>query len=210
VLNLERLRVLRAVADAGSLAAAGRELHLSESAVSQQLARLRVEIGHDLFVRSGRRLVLTAKGERLADYARRLIDDATAALDDICRSDDHVTGQVRIAAFATAARALVPRALVSLRELAPQLVVSLDESEPDEAIPRLLRGEFDVVISNEWSDRVHLDRRLSRTALKDDPVVVALPASHRLARRRRVALSELAKERWIAWPIGTLCRTWLP
>jgi len=64
--------------------------HTAGRPTHRRVARLRVEIGHDLFVRSGRRLVLTAKGERLAEYARRLIDDATAALDAICRSDDHI------------------------------------------------------------------------------------------------------------------------
>jgi DNA-binding transcriptional LysR family regulator len=110
-----------------------------------------------------------------------------------------------VAAFQTAARTLVVPAFASLARVHPRLECELSDQEAETALPRLLAGELDVVVAEEYE---HAPRarhsRLARHELGRDELLVALPAGHRLARRRgRVAVAELAAEAWATPWTGT-------
>lgn len=209
MLNLARLQTLCALADHGSIAATARALHLSESAVSQQLARLRVETGHELLARVGRGLSFTPAGLRLVDEACRLLADAKEVEDRLGADAVAAAGTVIVAAFATAVRTLVVEAMDVLRDSAPDLEVRVFEAEPHDAITSLRRGQVDIVITNHWDATSEPDERIETVVLLEDPLVVAVPSGHRLAGRAGVGIPQIAAERLVAWPHGTLCRRWL-
>src|ERR1017187_5932869 len=210
MLNFERLRVLHAVSTTGSVAGAARVLHVTTSAISQQMARLERETGQRLAERQGRGIRLTEAGLLLARNAGYLLAQVEQVEADLAGHSGAVTGTLNIAAFATAARGLLPGVLQDLRSRYPDLSVSLSEQEPHEAIPALSRGHLDVaVVQDGAGDTPAVPGGLSRLDLIEDPFDAALPADHPLAGRETITLSELAAEDWISWSTGQICHEWL-
>lgn len=210
MLNLERLRVLHEISASGSVVGAARTLHVTTSAVSQQMARLEREVGQQLVERQGRGIRLTEAGTLLARSAADLLTRIERAEADLSEHAGAVAGTIAIAAFATAARGLLPDALRDLRSEHPDLSVSMSEQEPHESIPALRRGRLDVAVVQDWVDDVlTVPEGLSRRMLLDDPFDVALPIDHPLADRARVAVKELADDDWISWSAGQICHDWL-
>jgi DNA-binding transcriptional LysR family regulator len=210
MLNVDRLRALHAVAAHGSILAAAETLHVTTSAVSQQLAKLERETGQRLLEKQGRGVRLTDSGRLLVSHTQKvlgLLEQAEAELD---AARDTVAGQLTIAAFATSMRGLAPAALAVLRGAHPQLTPVLRELEPSEALPLLVRRDLDLAVAQDWENApLALPEGLSKAALMDDVADIALPSGHRLARSRTVRLDDLADEPWITWLEGSICHDWL-
>ncbi|MFD9889331.1 LysR substrate-binding domain-containing protein [Amycolatopsis sp. NPDC059027] len=210
MLNLERLRVLHAVARTGSVRGAAEALHVTTSAVSQQLSRLEREIGQRLLERQGRGVRLTDAATLLADHAERLLTQVELIEADLAEHRGAVTGAVTIAAFATAARGLLPDALRALRKRYPDLDVRLSEHEPHESLPALARGDLDIAIVQDWPDApLPVPDGLSRRPLAEDTFDVALSTQDTLADRDVLKPAELRDQRWIGWAAGQICHDWL-
>ncbi|MFG2846847.1 LysR family transcriptional regulator [Kitasatospora sp. NPDC048296] len=206
MLNLERLRVLHAVAMTGSVVGAARLLHVTTSAVSQQLTRLEQETGAHLTERQGRGIRLTEAGTLLADQAEELLAQAERVMAAMAQHRGVVSGHLTVAAFPTAARGLLPPALRALRSRYPDLTVSAREQEPYEAIPAVRRGLLDLAVVEDWiDDPLALPQGLDHRALLDDTYDIALPSDHRLADRPTLRLDDLGDEDWITSSVGQLC-----
>jgi DNA-binding transcriptional LysR family regulator len=209
-LNLERLRVLHAVMSAGSVVGAAGALHVTTSAVSQQLARLEREVGQRLLERRGRGVQLTEAGALLAERAGELLTRVEQVEADLAGHRGAVDGALTVAGFATAVRGLLPGTVRDLRGRHPALAVSLSEREPHEAVPALRRGHLDLVVAQDWTDDVlAVPPELARRHLLDDPFDLAVDPEHPLADRDRVAPAELAELDWISWSSGQICHDWL-
>jgi DNA-binding transcriptional LysR family regulator len=210
MLNVERLRALHAVAAEGSILAAADTLHVTTSAVSQQLAKLEREVGHTLLEKHGRGVRLTDAGRLLVKHIERVLCTLEQAEADLDAVRDSVTGDLTVGSFATGARGLAPRALARLRDAYPQLQVRLRELEPDQSIPMLVRRDLDLVVAQDWFNApLPLPDGLSRAPLMDDVADIALPSNHPLAATGTVKLSELGSEPWISWTEGSICHDWL-
>lgn len=210
MLDLDRLLTLRAVGKYGSINAAAAALHITASAVSQQLAKLEREVGEPLLERNGRGVRLTDAATLLISYADRamsVIEQAEAELD---ARRDVVAGPIVIAAFATAARGLAPGAISELCAQHPDVQVDFREQEPSEAIPLLVRRDLDLVIAVDWFNApIALPEGLMKASLLDDMADIALPESHRYAHRAVVDLDAIANEPWILYNAGSICHDWL-
>lgn len=210
MLNLERLRALQAVSAHGSVAAAADALHVTASAISQQLAKLEREVGETLIERDGRGVRLTRTASVLVTHAMRAmsaLDDAESAID---ARRVAVAGPITVTAFATAARGLAPRAIAELRRRHPDLRAIFKEQRDDDVFPLLDRRDVDVAIEAEWFNRpLVLPEGLSKAFLLDDVADIAMPARHALAQRRSVRLEDLRDAAWICWHEGTMCHDWL-
>lgn len=208
--DLVRLRVLYTVAGHGTLAAAAQALHLTPSAISQQMSKLEREAGCRLVERQGRRLRLTEEGLALATHARRILAAVEEAEADLDERRGQVLGTLSVGAFPTAARGLLPAALRACRERFPRLHVRLQEVEPYQASARVAAGDLDLAVAQDWTNvPVALPDRLRAKDIGLDPADVALPADHPLAGSPRVALAALGDEPWIASTDGTICHDWL-
>jgi DNA-binding transcriptional LysR family regulator len=210
MLNIERMRILHAVATYGSVSAAADVLHVTTSAVSQQMSKLERETGQRLLAKNGRGVRLTDAGRLLADHAGRILSLMEVAHADLEAHRGLPVGEIRLAAFPTAARGLLPDALADLRREHPRLRPRLRELEPDEAVVRLARGDVDLAVVLDWHNRpLPLPDGLAKAPLLDDPADVAMPAGHPLADRADVALEDFADDEWISWPEGEFCHDWL-
>src|SRR3981189_1524266 len=114
MLDASRLRVIDAVARHGSVTAAARELSYSQPSVSHHLARLEAETGAELLQRVGRGIRLTQAGQMLADRAAEILGRIEAADAELAAHVGLTAGRVRLAGFASAISALVPRAAAAL------------------------------------------------------------------------------------------------
>ena len=210
MLNLERLRTLAAVARHGSVSAAADGLHITTSAVSQQLAKLERETGQQLLAKNGRGVRLTDAGRLLSEHATRILSQVEAAQSELEAHRGRPVGELGLAAFPTAARGLFPAALAALRRDHPELRVRLREQEPDETVPRVLRGDHDLGVVLDWYNKpLPLPPGLSRAPLLDDLADVAVPEDHPLAQRADVVLEDFADDDWISWPESEFCHDWL-
>jgi DNA-binding transcriptional LysR family regulator len=199
LLDARKLRVLRAVAEHGSFAAAAAELQYTPSAISQQVAALEREAGAVLVERGPRGTRLTQAGTVLDRHAALVLGQLAAAraeLEDLTRLRG---GSVRVAAFESAWTALVPAAVARYREEHPGVDLHLAEEDPVEAVAAVRAGACDVAVIFEPNgiDAAVLDG-LERTVVADDPLWAALPAGHPLAGADAVDLAQLAAEPWVA------------
>lgn len=210
MLNLDRLRALHAVAAHGSVGAAAAALHVTTSAVSQQLAKLEDEVGQPLLERRGRGVRLTDAATLLVGHAERALSALERAEAELDAQRTSVVGHLSISAFPTAARGLCPNALRRLGVQHPKLTVTLAEEEPMAALPLLSRGDLDLVVAQDWFNApLALPEDLSRDSVLDDVADVALHVDHPLAKQASLSLSQLYGERWITWERGSICHDWL-
>ncbi|WP_432157087.1 LysR family transcriptional regulator [Streptomyces sp. bgisy153] len=210
MLNLERLRTLDALARHGSVSGAAEGLHVTTSAVSQQLAKLEREVGQRLLAKNGRGVRLTDAGRLLAEHAARILSQVELAQSDLEAQRGQVVGELRLSAFPTAARGLFPLALATLRREHPALRLRSCELEPERGIAGVVRGDLDLAVVLDWYNKpMPLPDGLVKAPVLDDPAEVAMPAGHPLAGRGEVDLGEFAEDEWITWGEGEFCHEWL-
>ncbi|WP_033283397.1 LysR family transcriptional regulator [Streptomyces sp. NRRL F-525] len=210
MLNLERLRTLDALARYGSVSGAAEGLHVTTSAVSQQMSKLEREVGQQLLAKNGRGVRLTDAGRLLAEHAGRILSQVELAQADLEAQRGQVVGELRISAFPTAARGLFPTALAALRARHPALRVRSTELEPENGIAGVVRGDLDLAVVLDWYNKpMPLPDGLVKAPILDDPADVAMPADHPLAGRDEVDLGEFADDEWITWAEGEFCHEWL-
>ena len=173
MLDVNRLRVIDAVARHGSVTAAAKELHYAQPSVTHHLARLEAETGAQLLQRVGRGIRLTPAGQLLADRAAEILGRIDAANAELSAHVGLSAGRVRLAAFASAIGALVPQAVAALAGRYPGLQISLTDTHPPEAI-ELLRAGLGLQPRDVMGDRrlgvVQLLRRPGDRAVARDGV----------------------------------------
>ncbi|WP_328454782.1 LysR family transcriptional regulator [Streptomyces sp. NBC_00386] len=210
MLNLERLRTLDALARHGSVSGAAEGLHVTTSAVSQQMSKLEREVGQQLLAKNGRGVRLTDAGRLLAEHAARILSQIELAQSDLEAQRGQVAGELRLSAFPTAARGLFPAALAELRAEHPALRVRSSELEPEAGVAGVVRGDLDLAVVLDWYNKpMPLPDGLVKASILDDPADVAMPAGHRLAGRDEVDLGDFADDEWITWAEGEFCHEWL-
>ena len=204
MIDARRLRVLREVAQQGTLAAAADALHLTPSAVSQQLAALEREVGQPVIERNGRGVRLTGAAEVLVGHANIVLAQLEAAAADVAAYGEGVVGTVRVAGFATALSELVAPAVVTLRASHPRLELTVEELEAPECFLALARGDVDIALSMA-SRQAPEDPRFQRRPLMTDTLDAVVPAGHALAQLREIPLADLAGEDFVGPPDGSSC-----
>jgi len=217
-LDVTSLRIVRALADHGTITAAAAVLGYSQPAVSQHLRRLERRLGTALLERAGRTVRLTEAGQVLARHGATVTAALDAAVQEVGALTGLRAGRVRLVAFPSASATIVPGALALLRTAHPELAVTLDEAEPPESVERLRSGGCDVVIAFTHRDGTgqpaapgpqghgaHQDGQdrqgvspLVRRPLLDDATVLALPAGSPLVAHGRLQLADLVGQTWIA------------
>ncbi|MFC5720797.1 LysR family transcriptional regulator [Streptomyces gamaensis] len=202
MIDPRRLKVLRALADHGTVTAAARVLYLSPSAVSQQLAALETETGHTLLQRRGRSVTLTAAGALLARHAAEIAEQLERAEADLARCSTGLVGEVTIAAFATSITEVVAPAVAALRRRAPEVRVRVKDAEGHASARLLLDGEADIAVAVEHRGSFSPGNgQLRHAPLYTEPFDAVLPPEHPLADAAEVRLTDLSEDPWITpWP----------
>src|SRR5690606_27228185 len=145
-MDITRLRTLRELARCGTMAATAESLHLTPSAVSQQVAQLEREADVALIERRGRGVVLTPAGERLVGHVERILMVLDEARSELAQMRSEIAGELRVAAFPSIAVAVVAETVRALRNAYPRLKVVVVELEPQESLSALGSWQIDVAV----------------------------------------------------------------
>lgn len=209
MLDVKRMRVLREVIARGSFSAAADSLHLSQSAVSQQVAALEKEVGMQLLERTSDGPKLTSAGETLMGHADAVIcrlEEAERELTEIAGLEG---GRVRVVSFPSASATVVTRAVGIFRQRFPAIELELGESEPEVSLPELRAGDYDIALTFDFTAHPSdPGRDLERSLLLEESIWVALPPGHPLAASDSVKLADLAEEDWLCGRSGS-CREYV-
>jgi DNA-binding transcriptional LysR family regulator len=202
-LDVRRLRVLHEVALRGGVTAAASALHVTPSAVSQQLGQLAREAGCELLERSGRGVVLTPAGQVLAAHAGRILGSVEQAVAGLAALQREVGGTVRVGSFPSAAGQLVAPAAARAAAAYPALDIRIFEAEDEQSQLDLRSGALDVAILQEY-DHVPrpLPADLDRHDIASDPMHLITPQSWGRSTGR---LADLADVAWVASAANTPC-----
>ncbi|WP_406330184.1 LysR family transcriptional regulator [Streptomyces sp. NBC_00203] len=204
--DLRRLTVLRELQRRGTLARTAEALHLTPSAVSQQIAALAREVGAPLTERDGRGVRLTGQARVLLAHADLIAAQLERARADLAAYGAGGRGSVTIGCFSSGILGLLPGAMRALSARLPHVRVDVVEAEPPDLFTALDAGQVDVAVAVDFAAAPpHTDRRYTRTDLFTDVLDLAVPAGHRLAGRERVALRDLATDPWIVGDARSCC-----
>jgi DNA-binding transcriptional LysR family regulator len=210
MLDLARLRALHAVYTHGSVGAAATALGYTPSAVSQQIAKLERETGTVLLERQGRGVALTDAAHLLVSTAQKLmaiVEQAEVALEE---QRGRPGGQLTVAAFPTAACGLLPQVLARLAREHPALDLRLTEVDSRQSVDLVARGVVDLAVAHDWDiTPLPAPDGVEREVVGEDRCDVLLPVGHRLAARESLTRADVARERWICQPPGSMCHAWL-
>src|ERR1700704_3383840 len=181
-LEVRHLQLVAAVADVGSLTRAGDRLHLTQSALSHQLRDIESRLGTALFLRVGKRLVLTPAGERLLASARDVLERLTQTEPDIRAMGRDRAGVLRITTECYTCYHWLPPLLLRYRRKFPRVEVRIDVEATRRPIEMLLAGKLDLaIISSPVNDR----RLVSKLVFEDELILIA-SKHHRFAKQTHV------------------------
>jgi len=196
-IDVRRLRLLREFKSRSTIVATARALHLTPSAISQQISALSRDLGVPLLRPHGRGVRLTPQAELLLQHASLVDAQLERARADLAAMESGAIARVVVGAFATVVSGVVAAALTHLQEDHPGIRMLIEEIEAPECFTRLDQGDLDLLITVDYRAGPHRgDARYHRTELLDDPLWVVLPRRHRLARKDAIDLADLAHERW--------------
>lgn len=192
------LRVLAAVGEHEHVTRAAQSLGLQQPTVSRTLARLQRAVGVPLLVPDGRGVRLTPAGRVLTASAARALAELERGVRTV-REDDAVgTGRVALGFLHTLGAAAVPALVRVFREDHPGVRFQLHQGAAGAVLEQLVAGEVDLVLTSPVPRR----EGLLTDALVEQPLVVALPADHRLAAPGPLDLSAVAGEEFVLFEPG--------
>jgi molybdate transport repressor ModE-like protein len=199
MLNTHRLRILTEVNRTGSIAGAARDLRISASTVSYQLAQLEKEAGVSLVEREAQSLRLTAAGRRLALRGQEVLALLDSAEKDLLAQSRADTGLLRIGFFASSGYRLLPQALARFSYRYPAVGLELVEGQPHELADSVRGGELDLLVVFEHAlDPWRPPEGVVVRHFLRDPHLLVVPSGHPAGRRGVVLLEDLAGEPWIS------------
>ncbi|MEW6322590.1 MAG: LysR substrate-binding domain-containing protein [Acidobacteriota bacterium] len=194
-LEIRHLQLVREISATGSVTRAAERLHLTQSALSHQLRDIESRLGLQLFLRAGKKMVLTPAGERVLGSARRVLDELTRAEDDLRVMTEDGKGVLRICTECNTGYHWLPPLLQAFHRKFPGIDVQIAVDATDEPIEALLEGRIDLAVV---TSRV-ADRRLAATALFEDELVAIVAPAHPFARRAFIEPQDFADEHLIIY-----------
>lgn len=196
IMDPTRLKTLRELALRGTMAAVSEALHLTPSAVSQQIAQLEQEAGVALIERVGRGVRLTAAGLRLVPHVERIMAALEDARSDMEAMSGVISGEIRVMAFPSVAAAVLPLAAARIGAEHPGIRLVCENLEPRPALAALRSWQCDLAFIDDLTleETPGIDGLHVVPVLRDDLVAV-LPADHPIA-RQEVPLGALAALPW--------------
>jgi DNA-binding transcriptional LysR family regulator len=206
-LRLRHLEILLSIAQTGNLSQSAQALHTTQPALSKWLKELEADIGLPLFERHARGLRPTPYGQALLGHTQRIAGHLDSVREDMRALLDGGSGRVVMGTSGVSATGVVPLAITRLIEQLPRVQTSLVESAMDQLIPRLSRGEIDIVVGRAIpAGGLLAGREMRAETLYRDPVNFVAGLRHPLAKRKTVDWNDLFAYPWIVWPEGTPIR----
>jgi DNA-binding transcriptional LysR family regulator len=203
-MELRQLRYLVAIADERHFTRAAQREHIAQPALSQQIRRLEAELGLALVERTTRRVAMTHAGELLVVRARRMLAELEAAQAEIADLAGVQAGRLSVGALHTMGPVDLSLLLASYHRIHPAIELTVREQSSDELAEMLRVDEIDLAFLS-VTERIQ-SRGLTLQRLVTEELVAVLPATHPLAGRSSVRLTELAGEAFISFRRGSRLR----
>ncbi len=189
-MDLRQIRYFIAVAEERSFTVAARRLNSSQPPLSQQIQSLEAALGAKLLYRTSRRVELTQAGEALLERARAIQQQIQLAEDEVRSIGAGLIGSLDIGATGSILRGRLADLLAAYRKVAPSVKMTVHEQAPALQIAALLNRTTNISLNRS----IPAEDALSSELAWPEEVVVAMPKAHPLARRKRIALADLASE----------------
>jgi LysR family transcriptional regulator for metE and metH len=194
-LDVRDLSLVREVADAGSVTRAGTRLHLTQSALSHRLRAVESRLGTPLFLRVGKRMVLTPAGERVLESATRVLGELARVEDDVRALGGDDAGVLRVCTQCYTGYHWLPPLLKTFQARYPRVDVQIAVDATDRPVDALVAGEVDVAV---LTLGVH-DPRLTVRPLFRDEMLAIVSRDHPLASRSWIDAAALAPEHLLVY-----------
>ncbi|MFB6325630.1 transcriptional regulator Cbl [Pantoea deleyi] len=205
-MNFQQLKIIREAARCEfNLTEVANTLFTSQSGVSRHIRDLEDELGVEIFIRRGKRLLgMTEPGKALLTIAERILDEAgkVRRLADVFTNE--TSGILTIATTHTQARYSLPKVIKAFRQLYPNVRLELNQGSPQEIVTMLLAGEADIGIASEML--------VNNSSLAAFPWfswhhALLVPAGHELVQNQPVSLSTLSRYPLITYRQGITGRS---
>jgi len=196
IMNFRQINQFLAVAETQSFREAAEKLHIAQPPLSTGIRRLEVDLGVQLFDRGRRGVRLTEAGHAVLADAQKIVFHAQQMRVTVEALQQGIGGRLRVGFVGSATYRLLPRVLPLFRESYPKVELDLREGTTTQILNDLEAGALDLGLVR---FPVAVTTPVRITPVEWDRLVVALPADHRLSRRRRLALSDLADESFILY-----------
>jgi len=194
-LELRDLQMVAAVAASGSVTRAAGDLHRTQSAISHQLRSVEERLGTALFLRAGKRMVVTAAGERVLAAAQRVLEDIKATEEEVRRLGARQAGLLRVCAQCNTGYHWLPPLVELFHRRFPTVDVSLAVECTVRPLEALLEGKLDVAIVTQSVDH---DQIRVRPLFEDEHAAIVAP-DHPFAKRKFVRPEDFSSERLLLY-----------
>ncbi|MFB7245494.1 LysR family transcriptional regulator [Streptomyces populi] len=198
-MEMHQLRYFAAVVDEGTFTAAAHRLHVSQSGISTQVAKLELELGQQLFDRSGRHVRLTPVGEAVLPLAKNVLAALEAIKHTAAEFADAVRGRVRLGMIMGCSIPPFLDTVAGLGRTHPGIELSLHEGYSEDLQAQVLVGSLDLALIGYAGDVVP---GLEVSVVVDEPVTAVVPAGHPLD-RPELRLGDLRDEKILCLSPGT-------
>jgi DNA-binding transcriptional LysR family regulator len=198
-MDLRQLEILQAIAETGSFTACGRKLHVSQSAISRQIALLEEELGEQLFLRVGRQVRMTPAAEALVQLGQRVFQDVRETVDAVTDRTRELRGALRLSGGMTVCLYVFPPLVKQLRRAHPKLDVRMTVATAGRSVEEIRAGRVDAGLLTLPVDEPDL---VTLPVLREELLLVTMPG-HRLAKRRKIVAQDLAGEPFVLFEAGS-------
>ncbi len=203
-MELRQLRYFAAVANRGGFTRAADDLHLAQSALSQQVKRLEAELGVELLLRTTRRVELTQAGEIALTRATRVLSEVDALRSELDELSGLLRGRLVVGGVLPAGGIDLPALLLEFSQLHPQVEVQLVEGTATDMVERLHRDEIDAAIA--MVDPEEAPDDLVAERLGEEPLVLAMSPGDPLGERKRIRFVDLHGQPFVSFRVGSAVR----
>jgi LysR family transcriptional regulator, regulator for metE and metH len=194
-LEVRHFSLVHEIASTGSVTRAAERLHLTQSALSHQLRDIESRLGLQLFLRLGKRMVITPPGERVLGAAKRVLDEIGRTEDDLRLMSQHGKGVLRLCTQCNTGYHWLPPLLQAFHRKYPGVDVQIMVNATDRPIEALLEGQIDLaVVTSEVNDK-----RLLTSPLFDDELVAVVAPSHPFGTRTFIEPDDFTEEHLIIY-----------
>lgn len=195
-LEIRHLRLLAAVAETGTVTEASKRLHVTQSALSHQLRDAEEKLGAPLFLRLGKKMVLTSAGETLLVSTQRVLEELSNCERTIANSNGGATGIIRMSTESYTCYHWLPPLMTEFHKKFPGVEIQINSGS--NTATALMEGRLDLTIS--FCTTPPNKKLIRQTTLFEDEMLLVMSPQHRLAKATHVKPSDLANETILVYP----------
>ena len=186
-MELHQLKYFIAVVETGSFSKAAKRCFVAQPSLSQQIIKLEKEIGHKLFDRLGKNVVLTDAGHTLLPSAKNIINESNEIKHRISDESLHSKGTLSVGIIPTIAPYILPICLRKFKEHNPNAVIKISENLTDRLIEQLIKFNIDIAIMS-----LPINNKLiSNKVLFEDPLVLSAPLNNKFSKQKLIKTKDL-------------------